>query len=344
MIANVVRGLVLALCCLALFDTPAAYIAARGGSPWLSLAAGLATFPITALIWHTLGERKRRRAPPAKPMTTGWERLLLRGATVGVLVVATLAAIAGPRRVWSAVRHHALWFLPDRTGPLVADSKLFDHVPADAEGLLWVRLDEGTRSELASALPEVAEVSRALRVSGFLVAAGEHGVLLAEQGDSELIPWVSELVENLEDLAHEHGFPSTLLPTGARATAPDGVRYLVSEGWKLPDKRVTRLTSLVEKAPSDAFAVVVASSPREGVTSMVGYARVRRGTLELALAIEATEAATAAKELGKSLDELDGNACWKRLGHSSVQVSDGRVEASLKIALEDLRTVIECDD
>lgn len=343
--ANVLRGLFLAAFCVALFDTPAAYVAARGGPWWLSLAVGLATFPILALIWHALGERKRKANPPAKPMTTGWERLLLRGATIGVIVVGALVGIAGPQRVWSAVRHHALWFVPDGSGALTADSKLFDHVPTDADGLVWVRLDDGTRDALATALPKLAEVSEALKVSDFLVAGGKKGFLLAEQGDSELIPWASDMLDNVSAFVKEYA-PGSALPKGVRSKAPDGVRYLVNEGWTLPDKRVTPLAKLVERAPADAFAVAVGAKPDEHLAAFVAYARVRHEKLEVAVDAESDRPSDLLRgkaEIDKELAKLaDENSCWKRLGTASAAIEGSHLIITASIALEDIRAVAEC--
>jgi hypothetical protein len=356
-VGTAVQSVVLVVAGVALFDVPAAYVVSRGASPWLALAVGLAAFPIVALIWHVVRERARRRARPESPKTKGWERLLLRCVAVGVLVIGALLVVGGRQRVWRAVRYHALWFLPDHAGPLATDSPLFDHVPTDAEAMLWVRLSDEAHAELGRALAPIGEASRAIAASDYLVAKGEHGFLVAERGDSAIIDLVEQLSVRLAGFSPdaEHDAFST-----TRGAAPDGVHYLVSKEWAATSSAPRApLFELAPRVPADADIVVLAR-PRAPVedtdlanlTTAVGYARVSHGELELVLALEFVTGADARRTrtkidegiatLSSDSDTARALRCWQPYGRSDVSTTGARIELSAHIALDDLATVVAC--
>jgi hypothetical protein len=276
---------------------------------------------------------------------------------VGALVVAALVMVAGRQRVWRAVRYHALWFLPDDAGPLAATSPLFDHVPTDADAMLWVRLSDEAHAELGRAMGALGEASRMVAASDYLVAKGDHGFIVAERGDSTIIDLAEQLAGRLAGFipdAEHDAFSTT------RGAAPDGVHYLVSKAWaSTPTSPRAPLFELVPRVPANADIVVLARPrvPAEGtdlaeLTTAVGYARVSRGSLELALALEFATDDDARRarvkidegiaKLSADSDTARGLRCWQPYGHSDVSTTGARIDLSAHIALDDLATVVAC--
>ncbi|HUS32130.1 MAG TPA: hypothetical protein VMZ53_26705 [Kofleriaceae bacterium] len=358
-VGKVVRGFVLALVCLAMFDVPASYLASRGWSPWLSLAFGLLTFPILSLVWHALSEHARKKAPPLKPATRGWERFLLRSTLVGVLVIGALVALAGGKRVLSGFRNHALWFIPDATSPLVADSKLFDFVPPNAEVLIWLRVTDDTRAQLGAAVPSIERVGKALQAEDVVAAIGKDGFWIGEHGDAEVVGAFAELFAELQKLGKDHGLDAfTDSLAGSVTKAPGNVRYWVSPGWTkaVSTGRPSALVDLFSQAPDDAFLVAVTRPAPGGiakrdlpdVTSGVVYVRLHRGRVVVAIRgdfASDTEAKKRADEVRDSTARIEDHECWSVAdGRAGVSQTDRTVTMELSIPLDRIESAMRCLD
>lgn len=351
-VGHAVRGLLLASVALLLFDTPAAYIALRGWSPWLSLIAGALTFPLLPVTWHLLRERQRRKAPPAKSHTTGWERLLFRSLVVGLVVIGSLLGLAGPRRVWSGLRHHALWFVPDSVEPLAADSRLFDQLPPDTQALMWLRLTADTRAQLTRALPALDQVSRALRASDVVAAQGPSGILLVEQGDAEVVQSFVDVIAGFQGKLGNPLDKSVL--AGSLVRRPDGVRYWVSDAWSksVGTGRPSALLELIPRAPADAFLVVATTGKAlrgkgPQPTAVVAYLRIAEGRLLLVTTgVFASEAVAEQALTGGDLTpltELQGARCWTAVdGRLAYERHGQAIELRASVGLDELRSLPGC--
>lgn len=352
-VGKVLRGLLLTVLCMLVFDIPSAYVVARGGSPWLALLVGLATFPVTPLVWHALAERKRKQAPPPKPVTRGWERLLLRSAAVGIVVIGALGAVVGPGRLLDSARNNLLWFVPGSSVPLVADSPLFAHVPPDAEGIVWLRLDEGTRDQLVASIGVAPDAARVVQASDAVLAWKPDAILLVEGGDAVVVALVQDgLAKINEVLRGIDEVPAAAIPTGAAGKTPDGTQYIVSEGWRnqVSKGRPSALLELVPRAPDDAFLVVVAKPASPGAKLprwAVAYARLQSDRVVVRGSLEMPDEATAQKswrEGNRVREDLERQPCWKAGGGRVTFDRIGtKLEAEISIALDGIRAYVACE-
>ncbi len=346
-----VTGALLVVVGFALFDLPAAYLASKHYSPWLSLAAGLLTFPILALVWHAFGERARKRKEVKRAaLTKGWERWLMRSAAVGLLVVGALFALAGPGRMWTAFRHHALWFLPDGSSALVADSKLLDQVPPDAEAVVWIRFDDEVRAAIGKVVPLTGDVAKVVQAPEVIIAVNEKSVFVAEHGDTGVVDIAKELIGMVQGLLKELAPGVTELDT-ATGTTPDGAHYLVSTNWKdqIGEGRPTALLANMSMAPDDAWLVIAMkpSSARDMKDAEAGalWSRVHRGRVELAGRIDFTTAAAAdagLAEVRAALAKQAQEACWKRFVRVNTETSGVTLRLSLAVNVDELEAAVDC--
>jgi hypothetical protein len=161
------RAVLVLIAGFVVFDLLSAYAIARGAPFYLALALGLAACPVAPLIWHLLGERKRRRKRaamkvPPKASTTGLERLLLRAGAVGVAVIAALVGLTGGS--WDAVRQHGLWFVPHSEPKLSTHSPLVALVPARAEAFVWLRPSQAVCDALTALGADAARLETVFAV------------------------------------------------------------------------------------------------------------------------------------------------------------------------------------
>ena len=336
----------LAALCFAMFDVPSAYAASRGWSPWLALALGAVSFPLLPLAWHAFGERKRR----AGGTTTGWDRLLFRTLVVAVLAIGGVFA-AARGQMWRTMRTNALWFVPDHTAPLVADSPLFKYIPPTAYELVWLRPSPELRAQLVEAVPDLADIiGKALTPAEVVLAIGHHdeGFLLAERGSAD----VAELMQDLLADAARLGAPDTV---NLKVTTNGDNRYMASPGWasEVGTGRPQALLDLIPRVPDDAFAIALAKqlTALGHEVDAVGYIRVRKLQLELSVDLDAADPAAAraiATTLQGLLDRELGDQpaiapCLQASGeHHSIDADGTTVQLRASVALDQLRTLAEC--
>ena len=276
----------------AMFIVPSSYAIDRDHSRWFALALGALAFPLAPMVWHLVGELRRRRArgkaaarapakgparTPAKSAgLTGVQRLLLRSAVVAVVAFGGTWAI-GRGEVWSALRHHALWFTDWSDPDPIADSQVLQRVPAAAEAILWIR--KGHSSAL---MP--------------LVLSGElEAVIAYDKADSMIvIAGTDAVLDQVEPLA-KMGRGGVGLE---RTDSPSGMRILATPGWRNhTSEPAASLLALLREAPDDAVAIAVArpvTIERNNVMrSFVGWARVDETHVTFAAQLEAIDAASA---------------------------------------------------
>lgn len=120
-----------------------AYLVSRDQPKWLAAAVGALAFPVLPVLWHVLGERRRRqrlandKTPPKTTLAPG-DRYLLRAFVVAAVVLGPMFAI-GKFAVVRAAWDYKLWFLPDNFDRIDGADSLFAHIPADADAVLIIR-------------------------------------------------------------------------------------------------------------------------------------------------------------------------------------------------------------
>jgi hypothetical protein len=351
-VGTAVRGALLVLVGLVLFDFPAAYLASKHYSPWLSLAAGLLTFPLLALVWHAFGERARKRKELKKAaLTKGYERWLLRSATVGLLVVGALFALAGPGRMWTAFRHHALWFLPDGASALVADSKLLDQVPPDAEAVVWIRFDDDVRAAIGKVVPLTGQVAKVVQAPEVVIAVNKKSVFVAEQGDTGVVDIAQELIGMVQGLVKQFSPEVTDFDTSTGSTS-GGAHYLVSTSWKaqIGKGKPTSVIDNMALAPDDAWLVIAikptSAKDMKDVQAGALWSRIHRGRLELAGRVDFTSSAAATAGLAELREDIAKDAakneCFKRFVHVDSEATGATVRVSLTVNVDELEAAVDC--
>lgn len=135
-------GLGLVVFGLAVFLFASAYLISRDQPKWLAAAVGALAFPVLPVLWHVIGERRRRqrlasdKTPPKTTLAPG-DRYLLRAFVVAAAVLGPMFVI-GKFAVVRAAWDYKLWFLPDNFDRIDGADSLFLHVPADADAVLVV--------------------------------------------------------------------------------------------------------------------------------------------------------------------------------------------------------------
>lgn len=140
-------GIGLFLFGLAVFLLASSYLVARDQPKWLAAAVGALGFPVLPVLWHVLGERRRRiriaaeKTPPKTTLAPG-DRYLLRAVVVGAAVLVPMFVV-GKFAVVRAAWDYKLWFLPDNYDRIDGADALLLHVPADADAVLVIRERDG---------------------------------------------------------------------------------------------------------------------------------------------------------------------------------------------------------
>lgn len=262
MLRKVGLGLLALLACVAMFDIPSAFASTRG-APWgLALAVGLLVFPVLPLAWHIWGERDKTK----KRQTTKGERFALRTATIAILSIGGLIAFARGE-TWRAMRHHALWMLPDDVASAagliaVDDQPILKHLPPDADAVMWIRFTDEARAKMGKIVPELRTVPELVGAT-----AGDEGVLF-ERGDTEIVANLAKIFDGLRGL----GMPAMPL---VQKTLPDGIKMWATDKAKVDQGAPGELLDLLRSASNDALVVVVASAKHHDL----GGARAVRAQL-----------------------------------------------------------------
>jgi hypothetical protein len=301
-----------------MFVIASSYIVSRGKPLWLAGAVGGFAFPVAPVLWHLIGERRRRKKKLAEAKTapktslTPGDRYWLRCFTVALLVIGPMIAI-GKLDVARAVWRHGLWFIPasyepstTHGGPLstigsgtprtieVIGTPLA-RVPSDAELVVFVR-------------PPPDETQ-----DGFGVLAWGDGQLLAAgEGDDLKVDKNPE--EAIAELNKQRG-KVPWLPTEPVALVINTGKTLVfaSEGWR---GRVdppglgpsTDILRELGRAPKDAFFVAgfVPKTTRDVLSTKAGAAWLSKQGESLVVEgrIEAVDEAAAKKLVAEATRAL----------------------------------------
>lgn len=352
-----------ALLCFAMFDVPSAYAYFRGAPWWLALAAGLLVFPIAPVAWHVLSERKAKRAEKPKPRKTkGIERLLFRTIVVAVIAIGGLIAVARGR-VWTALKHDALWFIPTAIGSLEPDSKLLIQVPPSAQIVVWLRPTDDANAMVGKIAPgtEVTETVAAGR--------GNTEAMVIERGDL-LIPLIETMQSTILAFTAKSGV--TIPEHGSIVNDSGGVKTWSTPGWKTEiGTGRAPVIDLIERAPEDAFLVAVAKwAPKPASTTepaksevayeiaargatIVAWARAPRERLEVDVRIEVADEATAIEareEIGREVAKAEKNegkkiACWRNHSDELFVRRDGStIHARMAIDVDGIKGLFVCLD
>ncbi len=127
---------------LAVFLFASAYLVSHDQPKWLAAAVGALAFPVLPVLWHVVGERRRRQRlagdkVPRKSTLAPGDRYLLRAFVVAAAVLGPMFVI-GKLSVVRAAWDYKLWFLPDNFDRIAGAESLLSHVPADADAVLIV--------------------------------------------------------------------------------------------------------------------------------------------------------------------------------------------------------------
>jgi len=120
------------------------YLIERGIPRWVAAGFGALAFPVLPVVWHVVGERRRRtrvaaaKTPPKNALASG-DRYLLRAVAVTVVVLGPMFALGGFGVVEAGWRHKA-FFLPVHVPTLLDDTAdLLVHLPSEAETVVVFR-------------------------------------------------------------------------------------------------------------------------------------------------------------------------------------------------------------
>src|SRR5262245_2859690 len=154
-----------------LFLAPSAYAIHRGLPRWAAATIGGIAF-LLPLVWHLVGERRRRKAA-TKSSLTGGDRLTLRLLAAALVTIGPLVALDGGG-LWRAGREPATWWLDSRAVPTrimpVRDARLLDAIPEDAEVLAWDLSTDFLRGDIATDGAGAKEAVLALMPGRLVVA------------------------------------------------------------------------------------------------------------------------------------------------------------------------------
>ena len=123
------------------FLAASAFVVSRDQPKWLAATIGALAFPVLPVVWHALGERRRKKRladakTPPKGSLTSSDRYTMRAIAVVLVVIGPMVAVGRfgfVRAMWT----HKAWFVPRYEVALSDD--LLAHVPSDAEAVLTVR-------------------------------------------------------------------------------------------------------------------------------------------------------------------------------------------------------------
>jgi hypothetical protein len=332
-VSRVFTSVVIAVVCVAMFVVPSAYLITHHHSRWLALAVGLLAFPIAPAVWHGIGELRRRRAAPAKSTLTAWDRAILRGAVIAVIAIggSLLLARGG---TWKVIKH-GLWFTDWSEPDPIAQSRLLDHVPANADTLIWIRPGHHTHELLPMALSgDVEMVIAQNKTDTFIAVAGEEVVL-------EEIVAVSKRRPDGDKLE--------------TVDAPAGMRILATPGFHSTTGRAKDLVGLLYRAPSTANAIAVGRAPslvtRYQVRDYIAWAIVGGSSVKFTAEADTVVDLAGMKPLVERLRKLAataaqsadcGNKAFQKATDTDLYSYGLRVRGTATLALDVVREIPAC--
>jgi hypothetical protein len=296
-----VFGISAVLLGIVLFDVASAFVIDRKYSPILAAIVGVFAFPVAPLVWHFIGELRRKSAAAAvaakpakgaaapKPSSlTSTDRYWMRFVGVTLLVLGPMAFI-GRFDVARAPFRHGLWFVPTPPPDLRDIGSGEPRTFPDHELLL-------------KHLPQEAEFVAVVHdpnVGGNLVAGWTPGKTAIISSGQILLPGGATIADYSRRIAWLGGEAIHEVPT------PDDLDALASEAWKTK-------VQLPGDGPNGA---------------------IRR---ELSRAPQAAQIVTAwVPRAGKDAKAIRGAAAWLVLTEDTVVV-EGRLEATNIVAATEL--------
>ena len=287
----IVGGLVIAAACAALFLVPSAFLIHKGQSRWLALAAGLAAFPVVPVLWHLLGERRRKRGG-VKSTLTASDRFVMRLVAVALVAIVPLLVFARGQ-TWTAVKQHPTWYLQWGGGQatpggwevaageaITGDPRLINYLPDDAEVVIWMRATrqfvDSMQKQFGGEVKEEPDPDMAQEV---LMATKKDGFLAlvrARKGFDDVKPGDKAKLE--KELADKL-FGGRTIPVVFYSALPD-LHVVVTENW---DEAVRARAAGTRPAPAELLAVLQttpADAPLVAAArnAAVGGVLVDRGT------------------------------------------------------------------
>lgn len=295
-----VFGIGLVVFGLAVFMLASAYLVARDQPKWMAAAVGALGFPVLPVLWHVIGERRRRvrlaaeKTPPKTTLVPG-DRYLMRAFAVAALVLVPMFVI-GRFAVVRAVWDHKTWFLPDDGGAIENADELFAHVPADADAVLLVREHDGKKQSGKLGTGVIAYGDRQL------------AIIVPEDGETKNPSKVSELNEQRGKI------PFVKIDTLDTVVLGKGLFAVATDRWKESIKLAgpgprAAIKHELAKAPADAMVSLayVPAKPVDGIEKLTGWL-LQKGTNEK-LTIEGRLDAVDAAAAERLVDTA--RALWK---------------------------------
>jgi hypothetical protein len=281
---SIARWILIGGACVLMFLIPSALLLDLGLPRWAAGPLGALSFPILPIGWHLLAERARKRRVAAakvapKPGLTVGDRFVLRLVAVALVTCAPWIVLARGR-TWHAVKDHAGWPVAwisfggggGERPPIDADRALLEFVPADAEGLIWIR---GV-ADLTKVMRDDADAKAAPDDDGFQqgVFAIKHGELMIVVRATKLDPKKLDGLKDIDQEAAKKYFGHELHFVAHPISADTFVA--VTEGWDAAyqdraAKRAPTAKALIDRlaaGPADALIVgaVIPRGPIGGFT------------------------------------------------------------------------------
>ena len=283
---------------LLVFLVASAYLVSRDQPKWLAAAVGALAFPVLPVVWHVLGERRRRirfsaeKTPPKTTLAPG-DRYLLRAIVVAAAVLAPMFVI-GRFDVLRGAWDNKLWFLPDDFDSIGNADELMAHIPADADAVLVIREHDDKKSgDLGMGVVAYADHQLAMIAPANGADSSEQVAQFNEQRSK--IPFFKlEKVEAVD--------------IGKRMFAVASERWTSAIKVAGPGPR-SAITNELAKAPSDAkiSLAYVPAKPVDGIEKLTGW-MLQKGVNEK-LTIEGRVDAVDAPSAEKFVDMV--RALWK---------------------------------
>jgi hypothetical protein len=281
------------------FLLSSSYLIERGQPGWLAAVVGGLAFPVLPLLWHVVGERRRRARvmrSSAASLDPG-DRYVLRAVVIAALVLAPMFAI-GRLAVVRAAWDHRTWFVPAFTGDgHAARGPLLARVPADAEAVVLV-IGDGI-----SALGK--------RIPPGLLAYGDHQLLaIGPHGAGE--PPAEIEIAQINQLRSK--LPMFAIDPLVKVSESDGVVVAASARWAArgiqPGSGPGRdLGRELDRAPADATVVAgfAPPAPVDGIRRAAGWVTfVENGGEKVKVVLDARIETVHTDETERLLEEARG--------------------------------------
>lgn len=246
------------------FMLASSYLIERGQPVWLAATVGGLAFPGLPVLWHALGERRRRARAAGRTSASldPGDRYVLRAIVVAAVVLAPMFAV-GRLAVFRAAWDHRLWFWPGAGDAHAMRGPLLARVPADAEAVVLV-IGDG----IGALSP---------RIPPGLVAYGDHQLLaIAPHGTGDPDPDLA--IAQLNQLRSK--LPGVSFEPVIKVSESGGAVVAATARWAArglsPGSGPGRdLGRELDRAPADATVVAgfAPAAPVDGIRRAAGWLR-----------------------------------------------------------------------